>query len=292
MARVNKGIVWFVALTFAITWLCILAIYLLELPSDESWLSSRDGSGSGWSLLLGAISILASFGPAIAAIVVRKEITREGFGDAGLSPRFRAGWKYYLFALLHPVVVVPVALAVAAASGATIARPDDESVKSALISAASFPFFILIYFGEEFGWRGYLQKRFTPGRPLPAALLTGLVWGIWHYPLALLSMSEVTDAWAFLVYPVEGAVISIFYGWLCTKSGSVWPVCLAHAIGNTASSAIVTMLLPDSSQLLAWGVFTLIGYAVLALVLVLGHQVPWRAGPAGPPAQRKNESEL
>jgi uncharacterized protein len=36
-------------------------------------------------------------------------------------------------------------------------------------------------FGEEFGWRGYLQRLLEQKQnALVAAMLTGLLWGVWH----------------------------------------------------------------------------------------------------------------
>lgn len=140
----------------------------------------------------------------------------------------------------------------------------------------------LYYWGEEFGWRGYLQDRVAPGKPLQAALLTGLIWGIWHYPFVILGVSLSGNPEAFLIYPIESALISIFYGWLRKKSNSVWPVSLAHAVGNTIITGVVGMLLPTASQLLTWGVFSLVGYGVLAAVLVISRQVKWREIPAKP----------
>jgi hypothetical protein len=43
------------------------------------------------------------FAPAIAAIVVRKWITREGFADAGLRIDL-SKWPYYIVACLLPLV--------------------------------------------------------------------------------------------------------------------------------------------------------------------------------------------
>ena len=40
-----------------------------------------------------------------------------------------------------------------------------------------------LFFGEEIGWRGYLQLRWFAHGPLLAAVLTGFVWGVFHYPL-------------------------------------------------------------------------------------------------------------
>jgi membrane protease YdiL (CAAX protease family) len=276
MANRSKGITWFVVISFAITWGSVLGIYLLRtsLPDPSEALPNP---------LLGLLSILGTFGPAIAAIVVRKWITREGFKDAGLHLNLRAGWKYYLCALLYPLVVIPVAWGMAAAAGVAISGLSAQSLATVVPLFGISMVWTLIYFGEEFGWRGYLQDRVAPGKPLPAALLTGLIWGIWHYAFVISGISLSGNPAALLIYPINCALISIFYGWMRTKSKSVWPVCLAHAVGNMVVTNVVAMLLPDVLELLAWGVFRLAGYAVVALVLVLSRQVIWREAPAEQP---------
>ncbi|MFO8065956.1 MAG: CPBP family intramembrane glutamic endopeptidase, partial [Bacteroidales bacterium] len=41
-------------------------------------------------------------------------------------------------------------------------------------------------FGEELGWRGFLVRQFENQKFMKAALIIGLVWGIWHSPLILM----------------------------------------------------------------------------------------------------------
>src|SRR5574342_246257 len=93
MTSKSKGIVWFLIIAFAITWSSVLGIYLLGgAPTSTTNVSSA-------SPLVGLLSVLGTFGPAIAAIVVLKWITSEGFKQAGLRFNFRTGWKYYLWAI-------------------------------------------------------------------------------------------------------------------------------------------------------------------------------------------------
>src|SRR3712207_4956955 len=145
----RRGIVAFLALAFGLAWLP----FLPALAGGP------------------AIPILMPVAPAIAAFVVRRWVTREGFGDAGL----RVGWRHwplYLVALLWPLAVIPVrALAAvtlqAAPPGFTvpwgIAAPAPLDLLTwSLLTVAATP----IIFGEEFGWRGYLQVRLLAGTPL------------------------------------------------------------------------------------------------------------------------------
>jgi membrane protease YdiL (CAAX protease family) len=273
MTQRSKGILWFVVLAFAISWSAIFGIYLLggTAPAAGETLPNP---------LVGLLSMIGTFGPALAAVIVRKWITREGFQDAGLRLNFKAGWKYYLVAFLFPFFTIPIALGVAVLYGARITGLSAESLATIIPLFVISIFLSLLYFGEEFGWRGYLQNRIAPGKPLLAALLTGLVWGVWHFAIVISGISLAGNLTALLIYPLDCFIGSIFFGWLFTKSTSVWPVCLAHAVGNTVVTGVMAMLLPDLPQLVTWAVFTLAGNGLLALVLVLTRQVKWREAPA------------
>jgi membrane protease YdiL (CAAX protease family) len=41
----------------------------------------------------------------------------------------------------------------------------------------------LFTFGEEFGWRAYLQPKLMPLGGRKVILLMGLIWGVWHWPV-------------------------------------------------------------------------------------------------------------
>ncbi|MBM4431473.1 MAG: CPBP family intramembrane metalloprotease, partial [Chloroflexi bacterium] len=99
-----------------------------------------------------------------------------------------------------------------------------------------------LLWGEEFGWRGYLQMRLFPGRPLLAAIATGIVWSLWHLPLNLRGYNFPGYPLAgMLVFTVSAVLLSIIFAWLRWASDSVWPPTLAHAATNTVGGS--TMLL-------------------------------------------------
>lgn len=103
----------------------------------------------------------------------------------------------------------------------------------------------------------------------------GLIWGIWHYDQVLAGVVLSANPLALLIYPIFCVMSSLVLGWLREKSKSVWPACLAHAIGNVIVSGMTAKLLPNASDMSVW-MYTLIGYGVVALVLVLSRRVPWR----------------
>jgi membrane protease YdiL (CAAX protease family) len=192
----------------------------------------------------GVSSILMPFAPAIACFVVRKWITREGFGDAGLGLNLRH-WRLYLLAILWPLATsllcVPLALVLHVAPvGFTlpwgVAAPSPASLLTMLaVSLALAP----IVFGEEFGWRGYLQVRLVAGRPLLAAVTTGIIWGVWHYPLILTGGEPAQNRLITLLFiPATTVVFSIFLGWLRFLTGCVWTGSVAHASNNVTEDSL------------------------------------------------------
>jgi membrane protease YdiL (CAAX protease family) len=263
MAPKTKGIIPFVLITFGVAWIPLAIQWGLGLRSPGPTATFLDYA------VFALVTLPTSFAPAIGAIVVRKWITREGFADSGLRPNLRAGWRYYVFAVLYPVFVVPTTLILAFAAGAGL--PDFTSLGAGsvlqmiVVAIVSTP----VVWGEEFGWRGYLQLRLLPERPLLAAVATGLVWAVWHYPMILLGYLFSGNPIALVLYPINMVLTSIIYGWLRLRSGSVWAASLAHATGNTVINPILETLQPNIAWPLLWGGYRLSALAVLCAWLLL-----------------------
>src|SRR5580704_12038083 len=87
-----------------------------------------------------------------------------------------------------------------------------------------------ISFGEEFGWRGYLQLRLFPERPVWSAFTTGLLWAAWHLPVNLrgYAFPDHPLVGALLVFPVACIFLSSGCVWLLCQAGCVWSASLAR----------------------------------------------------------------
>ena len=182
-------------------------------------------------------AVLMPIAPAIAAVVVRKLVTREGFGDAGLRPRLRH-WRLYLLAAGWPILTtllsVPLALVLGAAPNRFampwgVEAPGTMLLAWIAISIIGAP----MIFGEELGWRGYLQLRLFPGRPWHAMIATGLIWAAWHYPWILASdQSPYSKAVWLAFFTVAVTNASVFFGWLRLRTGDTWAPTVAHGANN------------------------------------------------------------
>ncbi|MFD2768077.1 CPBP family intramembrane glutamic endopeptidase [Micromonospora eburnea] len=206
----------------------------------------------GWSLVNPLVQAPAGFAPAIAALVVRRWVTREGFTDAGSRLRLRTAWRYYLLAWLGPLGVAAAVIGLAAATGRwePSFRPVADLIPGVPVWAVPLLLCVLalvatiVFWGEEFGWTGYLLLRIYPGRPRRAALVAGLIAAVWHYPLALLGYVEYRPlAMGMLGWTAWIMCQEIILAWLRSCSRSVWPACLAHAGNNLVLAPLTTALL-------------------------------------------------
>ncbi len=242
----TKGVAVYLVIAFAVAWVSLGIAFHLRLSSDTRPFQ--------------LVTLAAVFAPAIAAFVVRKWVTREGFGDAGLALNLRKRWPYYLFAWFFPSIVVLLVFVLAAALGARLPSPIPHGVLLGLpLLPAEFIIGSLIgiplAWGEEFGWRSYLQIRLLAHRPLLAAVTTGLLWAVWHLPRYLRGFELRGDfVLSLFMLPVATVIGSIILGWLRLRTRSVWGPTLFHAANNAAngSAAVSTLLLVMTGRELNW----------------------------------------
>ncbi|WP_238881929.1 CPBP family intramembrane glutamic endopeptidase [Clostridium sp. YIM B02551] len=100
------------------------------------------------------------------------------------------------------------------------------------------PFYLgftyLLFFGEEFGWRGYLQPRLQNvfGKKVGVIIL-GIIWGVWHLPLCIMLYSPSTPIKCIIYYVVFCTTIGIFIGFVYMRTNNLWSVILIHMINNS-----------------------------------------------------------
>jgi uncharacterized protein len=135
----------------------------------------------------------------------------------------------------------------------------------------------VLVLGEEIGWRGYLLPRIQTLLPKRhAALAVGFVHGLFHLPLVLLTTTYNDVGNRALVSVTMVAAITaggVLYAWLRDRSGSVWPVAVAHSAVNTVidGAALFAIVSPVALAYTATesGIVTLLAIVVVAAVLLV-----------------------
>lgn len=256
-----KRLVIFLAVTFGLTWgLLIPAGFLLG--------TFENGEASS-AAMLGLIA-LSMFFPLVGALAANCVCRPEGRIDLGWRPRIKQNARNYLIAWLAPALIALFGCAVFFAanphlfdptmrsyiesSAAAAGLASDELASqmpptlvllgaTLVLSLAVAPFINMIpAFGEELGWRGMLYptlaERMTERS---AALVTGVVWGLWHAPAIAMGHNY---GMGYEGFPVAGILtmtllcgaMSCWLSLLRTRSGSVWPCALAHGAFNAIAN--------------------------------------------------------
>ena len=226
----------FFLLTFAYSW-------VIWIPSVLDGIGIKlPFSVAGYSTV---VVIIGAFAPLMAAItlVVREEGgkgMREFFGQA---LDFHIKPVYLVLALALPLLIHLIAHYLALAVGLDVAKtlfPTEISVAPIVLAIPYFILMLVLGGGqEEFGWRGYAQEPLQEKiGVIPASLVIGLIWGIWHLPLWFMA-GDLHSAYSFLAFVMMTMSISIIYAWLYNSSGKkLIVVIFFHAMSNTAAPLI------------------------------------------------------
>ena len=226
----------------------------------------------------------------IALIVIRVLAGKEAFRNAGLSGGKAWSWPVVWFVVLA-YLFLQVGLTAVFGMGA---RPDLSEMAAGagmtipVLMVVSFvntamvgPLLgLLIAFGEEYGWRGYLQSELIKLGRVKGVLLVGVVWGVWHAPVIAMGHNypghPVLGPIAFLVFNL---ILSVFLGYLVLKTGSVWQAALMHAILNQGYAWMIAIVNTPNDPLYSFGAgFYGIGFALVVALLLLRDRVWKQAG--------------
>jgi membrane protease YdiL (CAAX protease family) len=133
---------------------------------------------------------------------------------------------------------------------------------------------LIIVYGEELGWRGYLLPELTArwGR-ITATIGVGLVWGLYHSAFLYTAATVLGVANPLLVTAIQaGAVLTVSFPFTYAyylSDESVLPATVLHLIWNILNPWILGDIYGNVQGLVAGQVFVVSGEGVLGLVLGL-----------------------
>lgn len=257
------------------------------------WLIALKGQPSG-GLLMTVIKALYMFFPMIVALLMQC-IRKERPSGTGLL-NFRVSWAWAVAVVIPFAVLMLAVLISGLMPGARLhygaegiidfsglegeladqvkaqfsAVPPVAVILGTLISGliAGCTINAVAAFGEEYGWRNYMVDALRGQQFWKAALLIGLVWGIWHAPLILLGHN-------YPQHPVAGVgmmcLFCILMGalelWFVLKTGSVIPAAMMHGTVNAISGA--ALYLVQGGNDLTVGMPGLAGLIAMAIVIAI-----------------------
>ena len=95
-----------------------------------------------------------------------------------------------------------------------------ETWSTLALAGMTFPLYFVLFFGEEYGWRYYLQPILQQKFGIiKGTLLLGVVWGLWYWDFIFTK----TTGYQILTYQIITCVcLSIFLAYAYMKTGNIW----------------------------------------------------------------------
>jgi uncharacterized protein len=130
---------------------------------------------------------------------------------------------------------------------------------------------LIISFGEEYGWRGYLQSELTRLGRIRGVFLVGVIWGIWHWPVIWMGYNypgqPVLGSIAMVIWCI---LLAYFLAYAVFKSNGIWSAAYLHGLNNQAFAFFAMTMVMPTSVLYSFGIGVptlILGVIIVLLIL-------------------------
>lgn len=270
--RAHRGVSrWFVYFYLTLT-----GLYLAGVIVSLIW--------TNLTTTLTAVLLIPNFLGLILLIVLRVKGGKQTFvevGMAGGKARLWFGyglglvvffafqsWLNYVFKLGTLVDLKTTFPQMAAANLPTTTLYLSMVLNTVLIG----PFLgLIITFGEEYGWRGFLQTELNKIGRIRGTFLLGVIWGIWHWPVIWMGYNYPGQPVLGSLFMVAYCIIlAYFLAYAVFKSKGVWTAAYLHALNNQALNFFLMFVVAPTSKIYSFGMglpALLLGALVVLLLL-------------------------
>lgn len=259
----------FYVLTFAISWGLFLLIGGPGLYSGTDWQSDP-------RFVLAVMAMLT--GPTITSVLVTMFIS----GPAGLRDllggllRWRVNARWYVVALLTAPLLTGVVLFALSHVSPVFLPPIITADDKAAVLLPAFGVALTTVL-EEIGWTGFATPRLRQRyRVFTTALIVGVLWGVWHllqiFWVGYTSSAEVHLSLYLSLYFVFAVATLTAYRvlmvWVYDRTESLLVATLMHGSYAACTLPFVSPVLTGTSFLIHAGLFCMMLWAAVAVVVV------------------------
>ena len=262
---------WFIYYYFFMTFAYLaVSVFVLVQPAQ----------GLAFSAYLGLLSVIGL----LLLLVLRWRGGPQAFSGAGMAGGKGRIWLLYglgviLFCALETLLNYvfklghPGDLAALYPPGSTASISPTLLMISTLFNMVIIgPFLgLIITFGEEYGWRGYLQSELIHLGRIRGVGLLGIIWGIWHWPVIWMGYNypdqPVLGSLLMVVFTV---LLAYFLAYAVFKSKGVWTAAYLHGLLNQTLAFFMLAVFVPTSIVMSFSIgipALLLGTLIILLIL-------------------------
>jgi len=231
-ARTAKGPMLVISVFLALTMIFYFA---------GAWLIFRLSSATPLMLSVGLAAV-------VTCLVTRKELRTLGWRWGS----WKIQWLNYFLPLFYAALAYGLIWALGLGgwynvdfvqeqkeSYNLVAWPNTAVIGMHFLLTATVSFVLLLpsVLGEELGWRGLLVPELSKLMPFTGvALVSGLLWAVWHWPLMFMGLYGMGEATPFFYqlafFTLCIMSMSVVMTYFRLKTDSVWPAVIFHMSHN------------------------------------------------------------
>ena len=204
-------------ITFGISWISWLIVILLI----------QFGLAKYPDILSGIIGIIGTLAPPIASIILLEQKSLKNI----FHFIFSKNSKNYLYLIIFSIILI-----------LSFALCFDYNKEIPLYLVIPLFIYALTFGGgfEELGWRGVLQPNLEKNYSfIISALITGIIWGLWHAPLQIIQGYALFDL-SFFPFMLGIIMFSVFLAFIYNKTNSIFCCAFFHGLYNTLTTIFIT----------------------------------------------------
>lgn len=216
---------------FFITFLVLTALAVASAIGSVLFPGDLLMGGSIWMVLIQLLIIIGSILCWIMLLTERKE-KREAFGLKW--KRGKTSWCMIILFFVLYLLRTAVSYGLSGEIGILGEIAANPNTWIMLVSLAVNFFLVFIaFFGEEYGWRYYLQPILQEkfGKRW-GVLLLGVVWGLWHLPVNFFYYSPGTGLASAAAQQITCITLGIFFAYAYMKTENIWVPVILHFMNN------------------------------------------------------------
>ncbi|MBB3696856.1 CPBP family intramembrane metalloprotease [Flammeovirga yaeyamensis] len=242
----------FIAITLILTWSFTAIIF-----QDESTIG---------------MFALCMFIPAVVGIILNavryKSIKKVIEPLAG-----RLNAKSTLFAFLYPILFIGLLAVIHITFGFGTLNQDKLENLYTLPTLGGMGMGLLLIFGEEYGWRGFLLPNLAESLgKVKAMIIVGIVWALWHAPIVYMLAKVTNFEHPLGVMILQMGAVFVFsfpfaYAWF--ESKNVLPPMIFHYVWNFYNPIILGNIYMHNPGIVDGNVMLINGEGLAGLLLGL-----------------------
>jgi membrane protease YdiL (CAAX protease family) len=262
---------WFIYYYFFMTFaFLVVTVIMLVQPAQ----------GLALSIYLGPLSMIGL----LLLLVLRWRGGPQAFAGAGMAGGNWRTWLLYglgvvLFCALETLLNYVFKLGQPGNPAALYPPGSTASIPPMVLMGSTFfnmvitgPLLgLIIAFGEEYGWRGYLQSELVHLGRIRGVGLLGIIWGMWHWPVIWMGYNypgqPVLGSLLMVVFTV---VLAYFLAYAVFKSKGVWTAAYLHGLFNQTLAFFMVAVYTPASIVLSFSIGIpglLLALPILLLIL-------------------------